>query len=158
MTVHVGSPDFEERSFRISEALITSRSDFFRNTLHSGSRWSAGKGKIVHLPEDHPDLFAKYIQLVYTSTIPIIRPTLEDPEDDVEYTTLAHLYVLSRKLQDTHSQNLIIDTMLTKARTRIDNKFFPVISAAPTKSREIENVELTTRGTGLMVKLPGPTQ
>jgi hypothetical protein len=54
--------------------------------------------------------------LVYTRTLPISSPDSADEIEDTEYTTLMHLYILAHKLQDTVSQNQIVDTVLAKVR------------------------------------------
>ncbi|KAF2679106.1 hypothetical protein K458DRAFT_248338, partial [Lentithecium fluviatile CBS 122367] len=78
--------------------------------------WSSSADKTIHLPEDDPTVFTHYIQLLYISTASIKQPETADPSLDQENLDLARLYVLAHKLQDTHSQNLIVSTMLLKSR------------------------------------------
>ena len=57
------------------ESLLTSRSKFFKKAMNKG--WKEAEDKLVKLPEDDPDIFALYEQLVYTGCIPVFD---DDPE------------------------------------------------------------------------------
>lgn len=63
------------RSFRLHEALVSARSDFFAAALTG--QWKEAKDKIIDLPEDDPDIFALYPQLLYTGKIPVKEQTQE---------------------------------------------------------------------------------
>jgi hypothetical protein len=91
--------------------------------------WIEGEKGIVRLPEDDPDIFATYIQLLYQGQLPIlkaIRTTDGQSEKDLErtvlhavemeYMLLASLYVFCEKIQDIGGKVSIITGFVEASR------------------------------------------
>lgn len=77
-------------------------------------KWRESDEGVVPLPDDQPEIFSLYANLLYTDRL-ATRQT--DPEKKAdEFTLLARLYVLAEKLQDVKAKNDIIDAMLAKSR------------------------------------------
>jgi hypothetical protein len=53
--------------FYVDKALVCARSKFFRAALNS--EWKEGEENAIALPEDDPEIFATYLELVYTGKI-----------------------------------------------------------------------------------------
>jgi hypothetical protein len=83
--------------------------------------------KKVSLPEDDPDIFALYEQVVYTGHVPLFDDELERVEKDCwsdtwceedachhEYEALCQLYLLAEKLQDWKVKNTAIKAIVSK--------------------------------------------
>jgi hypothetical protein len=131
------------RDFVIHEALLTSRSRFFKKAM--AGDWKEAEEKLVKLPEDDPAIFALYEQLVYTGRIPAFdgqpEPIEEEKSDgdfddddsnydddndgdddndsdgdgdNDEYESLAELYVLAEKLQDLGAKNTTVKAIIAK--------------------------------------------
>jgi hypothetical protein len=132
-----------ERTFTISEDLITSASDFFRNALRPDGCWKESRDKEIRLQDEDPNVFAKYIQLLYTGYAPIKQPTTARPEDDDENKDLARLYVMAHKFQDINCQNVIVSTFLIKARTPTARKRCCVHNFP-----DVEAINIIYNGTG----------
>lgn len=60
----VGPSVGNQRSFAVHEGLLKGRSEFFTNALKP-ERFKEGIERMVPMPEDEPDLFAVYFQLLY---------------------------------------------------------------------------------------------
>jgi hypothetical protein len=82
--------------------------------------WAERDERLVKLPEDDPEIFAIYINLVYTNTVATRRA--EDPKTrdalPAELIRLSHLYVLSEKLCDTAAKNATIEATLASAEEK----------------------------------------
>jgi hypothetical protein len=107
LTVLVGKEPNQQR-FSIHESIICAQSDFFLRAM-SGN-WLEQEDRLVKFPEDDPEIFAIYINLVYTeqtATSPSVSPREQKTIND-EYVLLAKLYVLAEKLQDKLAKNIII--------------------------------------------------
>ena len=102
-------------SFTVHEALICSRSNFFRNTLNGNSK--EAQEKTVNLPEEDPIIFALYEQLLYSGWIPSDSDTSAFDDIVKEYATLCSLYVLSSKIQDVEAKHVVINALLGMSRT-----------------------------------------
>ena len=122
----VGDPE-AVRDFYIHEVLLTTRSKFFERAMRKG--WKEAEHKLVKLPEDDPETFALYEQIVYTSRIPLLDftgsrastsevdgETVCNAKDkcDREYTYLSKLYVLAEKLQDVKTKNTAVEGIIVK--------------------------------------------
>ncbi|KAF1920341.1 hypothetical protein BDU57DRAFT_425817, partial [Ampelomyces quisqualis] len=105
LKVVVGSGN-NTREFGVHEALLTSRSEFFDKAMGKG--WKEAEEKVVKLPEDDPDAFALYEQLIYTGNI----PAFSDAPD--RFISLVRLYVLAEKLQDIKTKNSAVDAIIAK--------------------------------------------
>ncbi|KAF1946475.1 hypothetical protein EJ02DRAFT_450564 [Clathrospora elynae] len=73
------------REFYIHEALPTSSSKFFEKTMKRG--WEKAEEKLFNLPEDDPETFALYRQVVYTGRIPVFHEVPEQDSDEDELYT-----------------------------------------------------------------------
>jgi hypothetical protein len=125
ITIKVRESD-ECREFSIHEALLIARSEFFKNAMNGD--WKEAEEKLIKLPEDDPDTFALYEQLVYTGCVPAFgeftdrvfrcfdKSTVCNQKDvcEAEYTSLARLYVLAEKLQDIEAKNASVRALISK--------------------------------------------
>lgn len=161
--VRVGTDDdVSEQYFYVHVDLLTSRSHFFANALrdyakfdednkNTGSNmWREGDEGIIRLPEDEPDIFAIYVQFLYTGKLPIYeepskpeglaRLTRAEGEKeypefyasvlaavDREYTMLAKVYVLCEKIQDVTTKRALLSAFVESTlKVRVDvSQFFP---------------------------------
>lgn len=94
--------------------------------------------EVVALPDEDPEVFAAYIQLLYTDALPIfehpekeIRGARPDEIDQAEkdfktamsrnirreYKMLGHLYVLAEKLEDVDAKCSLISAMVESTQT-----------------------------------------
>ena len=126
ITIHVGDEE-DMQPFTVHEALICTRSNFFRNVISGNSK--EAQEKTVHLPEDDPTIFALYEQLLYSGRLPSESET--GAVDDIvkEYATLCSFYVLSSKLQDVDAKRVAIDELLGMSRKMMSNgqRMFPLL-------------------------------
>ncbi|KAF2868938.1 hypothetical protein BDV95DRAFT_577969 [Massariosphaeria phaeospora] len=99
--------DNEGVEFCVHENLICTRSAFFRKAMNG--TWKESEEKYVELPEDEPDIFRLYVELLYSARL--TTKTLA-----YEVISLCKLYVLAEKLQDSLSKNLIIDALVATTR------------------------------------------
>lgn len=139
------------RSFFIHAGLLTSRSPFFANALksykpfdentdgksfydseHQCSQWREGMEGVVHLPQDEPEVFSNYVQLLYYGVLPIgDDPKEPEPTEDKTvldkfkkdmtkalskvYLMLAKIYVLCEKLQDITSKGMLLASFIEES-------------------------------------------
>lgn len=107
LTVVVGKEPNEKR-FLVHEGFICARSEFFRRAINGP--WVERDERLIKLLEDDPEIFATYINLVYTNNIatgPVERP-MDVTRISAEHAFLAKLYVLSEKLCDSVAKNTVI--------------------------------------------------
>ncbi|KAF2641195.1 hypothetical protein P280DRAFT_479621 [Massarina eburnea CBS 473.64] len=107
----------QSQTFFVHERLVTDRAPFFEKALHGQLKES--DDKIIELPDDSPTVFFTYLQLLYTSKLPI-KAKIGRPDDKNlrhEYDILVELYVLAEKLQDVDTRNIAIDAMIAKSRS-----------------------------------------
>jgi hypothetical protein len=103
-------------------------------------RWEEADEGIVKFPEDDPNTFEMYLQLLYGDVVPFeptvniyvdseqhIKKTQEDLKAEVnllvgrEYTNLSRLYVFCEKVQDLVSKNLVITAFVEQMnKTRLN--------------------------------------
>jgi hypothetical protein len=164
ITVIVGPNDQDSekpcsQTFFVHKDLITSRSCFFAKALkdYTGSKsveddggvsWLEGKEGVVRMPEDEPEVFANYVQLLYHGVIPIYdeleqavasntlakgitseQKSAEHLKQAVasaaqqEYNTLAKIYVLCEKIQDTATKRLVFAAFIeATTKKRVDTR------------------------------------
>lgn len=89
-----------EQTFWAHQDILTSRSEFFKRATNG--KWLESDERLVTLPEDKPDIFRLYLNLVYTKQIAT-----------KEWMMLCQMYVLAEVLQDVRSKNCIMDAMYT---------------------------------------------
>jgi hypothetical protein len=107
ITVRVGK-ELDHKDFIAPESFLTSRSEFFRRAMNG--KWAESESRVVKLPEDKPDVFAIYVNLIYTGHLPTMLKSKEELAGldhktlrsftCPEYDSLLCLYVLAEKLQD----------------------------------------------------------
>jgi hypothetical protein len=108
LTVIVGKAPNQE-DFSVHEGIICTRSEFFRRAMNGN--WAESEERVVKLPDDDPEIFAAYINLVYTNNVATNEtkePKTTDQLSD-EHIVLAKLYVLSEKLCDKAAKNAAIN-------------------------------------------------
>ncbi len=120
----------QQQSFFLYQRLLAARSRYCRNlfnTLEIGEDWWAENTEsVVQLPEDDPELFRSYVQILHQKKIPQPQSLLLLGADDVAarneqevyqkdidaaieaYRFLANLYVLCEKMQDCESKCIVI--------------------------------------------------
>ena len=108
-------------TFFVHETLFTSRSELFK--CATSQEFRGTEAHVVALPDDDPDTFRLYLNLVYTHQL-VTRGT-------GQWLKLCRLYVLAEKLQDITSKNQIIDGMYA---------FFSEIAFQPTLSVNISRM------------------
>ncbi|KAF2827442.1 hypothetical protein CC86DRAFT_264582, partial [Ophiobolus disseminans] len=96
--VIVGS-EVKIQEFLVHEGLICGRSDFFKNAPKEP--WVEANERKVMLAEEDPDIFALYLELLYTSFD--------------ECIVLSKLYVLAEMLMDDNTKNLVLSAMVAKS-------------------------------------------
>ena len=96
---------------------MTDRAPFFEKALHG--QWKESDDKVIELPDDSPTVFFTYLQLLYTSKLPIkAKNTRQDDKvSRHEYDILVELYVLAEKFQDVETRNIAMDAMIAKSRS-----------------------------------------
>jgi len=133
--IRVGSGDHIQ-SFCVPEGLITSRSPFFANAL-DGTKWREGEERLIHLPDDYPNVFSSYLQLLYQGNLPIRKSINPSTKDKVaiskevsklmgeEMTLLADLYVFVEKIQDISSKCLVLTAFVeSSTHKRADGLYY----------------------------------
>ena len=119
----------EQKVFSMNLYALVSRSRYFRgvflgtqkNTLYTGLR----------MPNEDPEVFALYEQLIYNGSIPFAVRTTRGPEEensllkcarcerktcDKEYQLLCGLYVLAEKFLDLDARNKAIAALHAKMK------------------------------------------
>jgi hypothetical protein len=120
--VHVGEDD-KKHIFDVHESLITARSLFFKKAL-SGD-WKEAKDRVVMLPEDDSVTFRRYVYLLYTGSFIVIPdPLPENYRGTDERQNLLRLYVLAEKLQDSETENAVLEAMLLSRQLRGDGLLY----------------------------------
>ena len=91
--------------------------EFFRRALNGN--WAESNDRIITMREDDPEIFAKYLHVVYTKKFPAILNTVSISDQiSNEYVLLAQIYVLAEKLQDTSTKNAIVKAMVETSEKR----------------------------------------
>jgi hypothetical protein len=68
VTIQVGL-ESNDAKIVAHESFLTMRSEFFRRAMNGA--WEEADTRVVKLPEDDPDIFALYINYVYTAQLAI---------------------------------------------------------------------------------------
>lgn len=97
LKVVVGEEGNEEE-FWVHQNILTSHSEFSKRATNG--QWLESDERLVTLPEDRPDVFRLYLNLLYTKQIARKK-----------WITLCQMYVLAEKLQDTSAKNSTINAM-----------------------------------------------
>ncbi|KAF1950256.1 hypothetical protein CC80DRAFT_496902 [Byssothecium circinans] len=96
--------DEAEKVFSVHQDLICSCSDFFKNAMNG--EWKESDTGTIHLTDDDPKVFAKYLQACYTGNFNMGRYRYIYADDAIplvtedEAITLAAVYALAEKLMD----------------------------------------------------------
>ncbi|KAL1800542.1 hypothetical protein ACET3X_000884 [Alternaria dauci] len=115
-------PDTEH--FVAHESFLTSRSEFFRRAMNGN--WKEAETRTINLPDDNAQVFAHYINYVYTGQLPTTSKTSlelkelteEEFDDHVQdqYEIIFDVFVLSEKLQDITTKNAMMKAALATTR------------------------------------------
>lgn len=100
-----------QKEFDIHEAMLTSRSSFFKAAL-SGD-WAEAKDRVVKLPQDEPAVFQSYTHFLYTDILCVEPKTPAGNDGEYgERITILKFYVLAEKLQDMKAKRAAIEAMI----------------------------------------------
>ena len=128
----------DARSFWIYKDLICFRSPFFENAL--SHNWKESEDNVIRLPEDEPEIFDLYVQVLFTGKIPVGEVmSIDESEKDeansedeavkqasLEYIRLGKLYVFAEKLQDVTTKNLTVTAFVEAlSLRRLGMRHFP---------------------------------
>jgi hypothetical protein len=102
--------------FDVHIAVVTARSDFFKNAL--SREWKEAAEKVVKLPDDDPEVFAIYVHHLYTGELAVKPEEQYYAADNYvkTYQDFAHLYVFAEKVQGIETKNAVIRAMLDAGR------------------------------------------
>jgi hypothetical protein len=147
LTIVVGATG-NTRNFHIHQALLTARPKFFEKAMQKG--WKDAEEKLVKLPEDDPDTFAIYEQVVYTGRVPLLE-VIDDgvlkgdnkstwcqvsETCDHDYISLSALYVLAEKLQNLKARNTTVEAIIREVTHEVatvdDSPCLPSLAAITT--------------------------
>lgn len=106
----VGPNGGHQQSFAVHEGLLKGRSEFFTNALKSEC-FKEGIERMIPMPEDEPDIFAVYLQLLYRPDLMSVNNKLVGEELEHEYTCLAKTYVLADKLIDATTKYRVFSAL-----------------------------------------------
>ena len=68
---------------------------------------------IVQLPKDDPEVFSKYLNLLYMGQLPVRSPWGHSAQGvGQEFFWLAKIYVFCEKIRDMFSKKLVLDTFM----------------------------------------------
>jgi len=123
VTIIVGKEPGQQR-FSIPEGVICARSEFFKRALNGN--WTESEGRIVRFPEDNPEIFGIYMNLVYTGLV--LTDNIDHPKSITiitnEFDVLARLYVLCEKLQDKAAKNSAVESLIEVSKETSEDKKF----------------------------------
>jgi len=93
----------------VHKDIITARSAFFRAAINGN--FKEAHDKLIRLPDCDADLFAIYVQWLYSGAIVLLDSSAleQDPIGSAQRQLLIGLYVLGDKLRDTALRNMAID-------------------------------------------------
>lgn len=121
---------YPEKMFQVHKSVLCQTSRFFQTATKP--RWTAQRKKPIDLSEDDPEIFALYVQWLYTGSVAVKSKREDNDEDDAEpekgnveirvedisCRCLVKCYVLGEKLMDLTYQNVIMELLLTLAPVR----------------------------------------
>ena len=116
--ISTGKPETSMQSFTVHQQLVSTRSEFFAKALRGGD-WKEAEERTVVLPDDEPEVFRLYLQLLYVrapvwfgsdaNTMQTGSVTLNSvARGDDAYVVLSRLYVLAEKLIDETAKTSIL--------------------------------------------------
>jgi hypothetical protein len=110
LTIIVGSGASEKR-FSVHESFICARSEFFRRAMNGN--WAESEERLVKLSEDDPEIFAIYINHVYTNNIATNSCEGSKAGDLIrhELLMLSNLYILCENLCDKAGKNAMVEAI-----------------------------------------------
>jgi hypothetical protein len=146
LTIRVGKEP-GQKDFVANESILTARSEFFRRAMNGS--WEEAEIRVIKLPEDVPDVFANYLNFIYTGQFSVARKNREEVATLIgaehtdyvceEHAALLSVYVLAEKLQDVQAKNDAIRAVLDVTELKSANKGW----AAPS----LTTVNMTYHGT-----------
>ncbi|KAF2122119.1 hypothetical protein BDV96DRAFT_627272 [Lophiotrema nucula] len=106
----------KQQNFQIHSSVIMPRSGYFRALL--GNNYGEENKTKIDLPDENPETFSLYMQLIYNNNIVLVDDSeADDIKYGSEYLALAKLFVLAERLQDVATKDLVLETILTKAQS-----------------------------------------
>jgi hypothetical protein len=153
--VIVGDPECDDANdalqvqtfFAHKDALVSS-SPFFAKALRKYepdrpdtlAAWVEAETGVIKLPEDEPEVFANYLELVYRRTVhSIMAPDSADLQNDAYYeefmarvweyqTSLCRVYVFAEKVQDITAKKLLLTALVesTLLKNNNGNSYLPM--------------------------------
>ncbi|KAG9192668.1 hypothetical protein G6011_11402 [Alternaria panax] len=110
ITVSVGPRGGDQQRFYVHENLLKRHSAFFTNALKP-ERFKEGFERFIPMPEDDPEVFAIYAQLLYRPDLLIITRGLDRAKFEHECVALAKLYTFADKVMDETTKLTLLDTI-----------------------------------------------
>lgn len=150
INIIVGNPECDGhdasqlQTFFAHKVALVSNSPFFAKALSNyepdrpttATSWIEAETGVIKLPEDKPEVFASYLELVYHGTVPSFKaPDSANLENDAYnsgfegriaklQTSLCHLYVFAEKVQNIAAKRLLLAAMVESTlHTRNDDHF-----------------------------------
>ena len=122
LTVRVGeTPD--QQDFLVHESLLKSRAEYFSRAMNGN--WLETDTRVIELPEDEPEVFALYLNHIYTGklhTMTLNRDNIDAlPREEfkhvvgAEYDSIFGVYVLAERLNDPITRDAAITAVFDLA-------------------------------------------
>ncbi|KAF2231902.1 hypothetical protein EV356DRAFT_535074 [Viridothelium virens] len=106
--VVVSREDLRSEKFYVHETILCARSDFFRKACRGAFKESVTK--TLELKEENPDVFAKFMEWIYTGDYEVTK--------NKELDELIPIYILADKIQATRFKDETIDKLMNCASCR----------------------------------------
>lgn len=114
----------ENKCFYVHASALTATSDFFKSALKK--EWNTTDDRSIDLNNETPDQFNTYVQWLYSGEVSAGRTSeaSKDIKSEIfvinQYITLATLYVLGERLNDTTFQDSVINAMVFNLREKTE--------------------------------------
>jgi hypothetical protein len=119
LTIRVGKEP-NHKDFIAHESFLTTHSEFFRRAMNGN--WMEAETRIVKLPEDDAEVFAGYLNYIYTNQFTAMEKSNEElislksmefkTHVSRQYQRLFCVYILADKLQDVVTKNAAITAIV----------------------------------------------
>ncbi|KAK3673039.1 hypothetical protein LTR78_007150 [Recurvomyces mirabilis] len=98
-----------KKSFQVPKNLLCERSAFFKAAC--GGRWQQEGTGIISLPEDCPNFFSAYLQILFRNEVTL------SSDGGATIRGLSSVYVLADKLCDLVAANLVMDAIVLRLKS-----------------------------------------
>jgi hypothetical protein len=115
VTIQVGLEP-NDAKFVAHESFLTARSEFFRRAINGS--WKESDTRVVKLPEDDPEIFALYINYIYTGQLVTAQKSNEEfaTLDFIDFGKIIHaeyhalfcVYVMAEKFVDIATKKAVL--------------------------------------------------